>query len=145
MIQQITTPLFVSLSPETRDKIREIFKVPRTSYAEVVTNPMGQATVVCDGTTNVDLQQLTVEKMRDFLGTAAINETIYDLFKKCVEKIETPVPEAIVQPVSTTTANIASPNDIKATINVNKCPDCAYTHASVKGLRMHILRKHLHK
>lgn len=101
--------------------------------------------VMCDGTTLADLQHLTAEKMRDFIGTAAIDETLNDLFNKCIKKIETPTNADIVQPLSTTKQEIASSEVLKDNTNVNKCPDCEYVHASKQGLRMHIYAKHTRK
>lgn len=142
--------MWVSVNSNTRDKLREIFKIPRTSHAEVITDSMGKGTVVCDGTSNVDLQELTVEKMIDFLGTAAIDETIYDLFKKVVEKIETPeLIESTTIELKPSIEPINASSDVlkeeQTIINVNKCPDCEYTHASKQGLRMHIYKKHTKK
>lgn len=154
-IEQITTPIFLSVSKETRDKIRKEFLIGMSGHAEVVTDQFGKATVLCDGTTNSDLQNLTVEKMRDFLGTAAVNETVYDLFKRVVEKIEEPEKIAKILEVDREEgikSGILSPEPIiqqtekpQTINNVNKCPDCEYTHASKNGLRMHIMKKHLHK
>ena len=144
MQEQIYPQQWVQLKPETRAKLREIFLIPKTSFAQVVTDHMGVGTVVSDGTTIVDLQSLTVEKMRDYLGTAAVDETVYDLFKRCIEKLET------IEPKITVIDNVPhveykEEGMVMKNINVNKCPDCEYTHASKQGLRMHILKKHLHK
>lgn len=139
MIEQVTVPTWVSVKYETRTKLRELFMIPHSSHAEVITDAMGHSTVMSDGTTNTDLQSLTVERLRDYLGSAAINETVHDLFKKVVEKIEKPV-EIVPQ---------GSINEVKSEpikeVNNNKCPDCEYTHASKQGLRMHIMKKHLKK
>lgn len=141
-MEQIYVQQFVLLKESTRNKLREIFRIPRSSHAEVVTDHMGVGTVVCDGTTNVDLQQLTVEKMRDYLGTAAVNETISDLLKQVVDKIEYVEPPVEIKPVE---VKIEPKVEEKVEINVNKCPDCEYVNASKQGMRMHVLRKHLHK
>jgi hypothetical protein len=136
----------VSVKASTRAKLRQIFFIPHSSHADVVTDHMGIATVMSDGTTNVDLQSLTVEKMHDYLGSAAINETVHDLFKRCVQKIESPTPEPIIQPLSTTKAEIAPQIDLKADSKVVgetiKCEKCAFESKSAFAIRMHISKKH---
>lgn len=136
-IEQITVPIWVSLSQETRNKLRQIFFIPHSSHAEVVTDAMGNSKVISDGTTNEDLKTLSVERMRDFLGSAAINETVYDLFKRTVEKVEE-VTNGTLEP------KIENGSAILPT-NTLKCPDCEYTHASKQGMRMHIYAKHTKK
>ncbi len=143
-LEQVTIPIWVSLDIETRNKLRQIFLIPKSSHADVVTDHMGVARVMSDGTTNEDLKQLSVEKMRDYLGTAAINETVYDLFKQVVDKIEKVetfkeienLPNPFIQVIH---------DKVDFVPKVLKCEDCDYTHASKQGLRMHILKKHLKK
>jgi hypothetical protein len=143
-IEQITTPIFLSVSKETRDKIRKEFLIGMSGHAEVVTDQFGKATVLCDGTTNSDLQNLTVEKMRDFLGTAAVNETVYDLFKRVVEKLE------YVEPVETVVTTVEPVKEETKTVEVDskivgdkiKCEKCDFESASKFAMRMHVSRKH---
>jgi hypothetical protein len=148
-IEQITVPLWLSVTKETRDKLRELFLIPKSASCEVVTNEMGVGIVISDGTTNVDLQQLSVPKMIDYLGTAAIDETVYDLFKRCIEKIETivistPIPsiEKPLVPIAETLPQ----NDIKADSKVVgdtiKCEKCEFQTASKFAMRMHVGKKH---
>ena len=150
MIEQITQPIWVSLKLETRNKLREIFKVPRSSASETITDNFGVSHIVSDGSTNVDLQAITVEKLVEYVGSAAINETIYDLFKRAVAKAETPA--IVIETVDVHKGDFLKMPEIKdatPTINVPegktplfKCPECAYTHASKRGMRMHQMRKH---
>lgn len=161
MIEQITIPIWVSLSNETRGKLREIFKIPMSTHTEVVTDHMGKGIILCDGSTNVDLQVITVEKLQDFLGSIALNENIYDLFKRAVMKIESKE-----ETVESTARQLELPldtrdvpknaievkrADIKAdqdgiteikTSTTFRCPECIYENASKQGMRMHMMRKH---
>ena len=158
-MEQIYGPQWVKVKLETRTKMRELFLIPKTSHAEVVNNEYGISSVISDGTTNTDLQQLTVEKMRDFLGTVAINENVLDLFKQVVEKIEQiePVVEKIPETVITSTpqekpqvAQIpeipSTLNDIKADSvvvdNILKCSKCAFETKSNFAMKMHLGKKH---
>ncbi len=151
MQEQVTVHLWVSVKTDTRNKLRGIFLIPKSSFAQVVTDHMGIATVISDGSTNEDLKCLTVEKMQDFLGSVAANDTVFDLFKRCVEKMEyiAPIEEKpLTEPISenpivmeTTSEETKTPN-VPNVPNVYKCADCAYTHASPRGIRMHSMKKH---
>lgn len=138
--------MWVQLKPETRQKLRDIFSIPHSSHSEVVNNNFGVSQVISDGTTNIDLQSLTIEKMRDYLGTAAVNETVYDLFKRVVETIES-TPRT--PNISETIAGSAIPtntNDLKADSSVVgdtiKCEKCGFQTASKFAMRMHVGKKH---
>lgn len=87
-MEYITIHDWLPLKKETREKLQQIFFIPKTGMTEVETDQFGKAHVMKDGFTPVDLQVITVEKLVDYLGTAAINETIKDLWKRAVEKVE---------------------------------------------------------
>ena len=144
MIESITVPQWVSLKQETRNKLREIFKVPKSTHTEIVTDQYGKANVLCDGSTNVDLQVITTERLVDYLGGAAVNETIYDLFKRAVEKVETDIPNIIKK--APEIPKIEPASDIKADSkvvgNTIKCEKCAFESASKFAMRMHVGKKH---
>jgi len=129
LIDQVTVPLWVSVKTETRKKLREIFMVPQSAYTETVVDPFGQSYLVSDGSTNADLQVITVEKLREFLGSAATDETVYDLFKRVVEKLES-------EEQKTEEPKIEVP------VEKLKCDKCEFTTASKFALRMHISRFH---
>lgn len=137
--------MWVSVKAETRNKLREIFLVPKTSFAQVVTDHMGVGTVISDGCTNEDLKSLTVEKMQDYLGTVAVNDTVFDLFKRCVEKIEYIAPVEEKPQEGAISENPILKETTSEQSNVIKCPDCEYTHASKQGMRMHIMKRHTKK
>lgn len=153
-MEQIYVQQFVSIKEATRNKIREVFDIKRSSHAEVITDSMGMGIVVCDGTTNEDLKELTIEKMRDFLGSIPVNETITGLLKQVVDKIEEvnvvtptilekPQEQPIsLEPQAQTSTLETNPTNLNPTY---KCPDCEYTNASKQGLRMHIYKKHTKK
>ena len=73
----------LSLSPETRRRIREELGIPRSGYVEVL-----DGRVLCDGTMLEDLQKLTTLKMQEFLGS--IETDFHKLFTSVVERIENP-------------------------------------------------------
>jgi len=150
-IEQIVTPIWLSVSVETRNKLRQIFFIPRSSHAEVVTDHMGVGTVMSDGTTNVDLQALTVAKMQEYLESIATNDTVFDLFKRCVQKIETP--EVVLVNTDSVTGQkeiIAKPSEFKPDVAVDaklvdgsiKCEKCAFESKSKFAMRMHVGKRH---
>lgn len=75
---------WLSLSLETRNKLREIFDIARSGGVEVV-----DGRVFSDGTTPEDLMSLTSEKMQEYLGSKSTD--FNTLFNECVKKIETPI------------------------------------------------------
>jgi hypothetical protein len=148
LIEQITVPTWLTISAETRMKLREIFKINQSSHTQVVTDQFGKPQVLSDGCTDADLQAITVEKLRDFLGTAASDETIYDLFKLTVRKVEKPgmIETASVEEKHATNEPVAPTNDIKADSRVVgdtlKCEKCAFETRSKFAMRMHMGKKH---
>ena len=146
MIEQIVVPQWVSVKAETREKLRGILMIPKTGHCETITNELGVSQVVSDGTTNIDLLSITVEKLIGFLGSAAINETVYDLFKRAVKKIEEPeiehllVPPEMIQQVSEITSTIVA--DSKVVGDVIKCEKCQFETKSKVAMRLHVGKKH---
>lgn len=111
--QQVTTSQWLLLKPETRDKLREIFFIPKSSCVEVVTDMSGIGHVMSDGTTHKDLATITVEKMRDYLGQelTTLDETFNSLFEKVVAKIEIPaVVEMVAAVVIVADAPVCQPD-----------------------------------
>lgn len=127
----ITIHQWLPLKKETKDKLKEIFYLRPTGMVEVETDQFGKATVKADGFTNTDLQVITVEKLIDFVGSAAVNETIYDLWRRCVEKVENPltIKEEIVQETKIVPMNTAD--------NQLQCDMCPFRTGSVRGLKIH--------
>lgn len=143
---QITTLDWLKVKGETRTKLRDIFLIPQSGMTEVETDQYGKSHIKSDGHTNVDLQVLTVEKMRDFLGTAASDETVYDLFKKVLEKVESPI---TFDNTTATQEPVNIPIDVpSATITVNiasdqlKCDQCPYETGNKRALTAHKTFKH---
>lgn len=150
----INTNQWLSLSKETRAKLIELFLIPSSGIIEVETDSFGHAQVKSDGHTYADLQYITITKMQDFLGSVPANETLDELFKKVVEKIEAPeVKVELTEVVST--INITDESKITADpiesngpladpipSNQLKCDQCAYETANPRGLRMHKTVKH---
>lgn len=130
MIDQITIPEWVSVNAETRAKLRNILKIPKSGSTQTEIDAFGHGRVITDGCTHADLQNITVEKLVDYLGTAAVDENIHSLFKQAIEKVEQ-VPQQEVP----TEVNI--PKD-----NLIKCEKCEFQSASKVAVRLHFGRKH---
>lgn len=84
MKPQLTITQWVALPLEVRNKIVEIFKLPRSGHTEVINNQY----VVSDGYTHEDLANLTEEKMQEYLGSGYTKDTQYfDYVDKVIQKI----------------------------------------------------------
>lgn len=146
MLDQVTVPTWVSVKTETRTKLREIFLIPHSSHAQVITDQMGKSTLLSDGTTNEDLKALSVEKMQDYLGSVAADDTVHSLFKRCVDKVETPTQDSIVENPSTNLPSVPPTSEIKGDSKVEngviKCEKCAFESKSKIGMRLHVGKKH---
>lgn len=140
----VTTHQWLPLKKETRDKLAQIFFIPRTGMTEVETDNFGKSYVLSDGYTNSDLQTVTAEKLIDFLGGAAVNETILDLWKRAIDKVE--MKTEIVNPVEPLT--VEEKQEIKEQIlpdvksmntadNQLKCGKCPFVTGSARGLKIH--------
>lgn len=129
MIQQINQHEWVQVKSETREEIRKLFGVPKSSSTQVETDSFGKSRVISDGCTNSDLQSLTLEKMTTYLGGALDTDTIHTLFEKVAAKIEgqdLPTPEPTIMPDKA----------------IKKCEHCAFESASKFAHRMHRGRAH---
>lgn len=134
----INQNLWLSLTKATRDKLKELFLVPKTGLVEVVTDSFGHSQIKADGHTFADLQVITVEKMQDYLGSIPANETPEELFRKVVIKVETP--EAVTPEVLEVIAEAIKPMNTADT--PLQCDQCPYTTGNKRGLNMHKNIKH---
>lgn len=75
--------MWLSLNNEMRHKVRTLFAIPRSSNTVV-----NDGKIESDGTTNEDLQHLTIQKMQDFVLSDS-NDMHY-LFGLVIEKIKNP-------------------------------------------------------
>lgn len=76
----LSVPEWLKLSADTRVKLAEIFQIPKSKGAMV--EQQGEGSVVrSDGHTHEDLQAITVEKMKTFLGLMEGSEPINDFVK----------------------------------------------------------------
>lgn len=94
--QKITTKIWLSISPNTRIKIRQKFNIYQSVSTEVQTVG-GVSTVISDGITERDLEVLSVETLKDF--TKDGSNDITKLLAKTIEIIEAEVPEVKPTPV----------------------------------------------
>lgn len=85
ILYQITTPMWLQVDAVTRNKISEKFSLPRTGQ-RAFQQMRGVGEVTCDGHSNKDLAELTLEKMNKFLGEEC--PTVFVAFEKVVEKVE---------------------------------------------------------
>ncbi len=76
---QVSVHDWLALPMRVRLKLREVFAIPKSQGTIVENN-----TVKSDGTTFNDLQHITLEKMKAYLGT---DGDFVELFNLCVEKL----------------------------------------------------------
>lgn len=150
-MEYITIHQWLPLKKETREKLKEIFYLKSTGMVEVETDQFGKSTIKNDGFTNTDLQVITVEKLVDYLGTAAVNETIYDLWKLVVEKVEMPEKHFLdelkepLKPVQVINPEVLPPHEglpghavpMNTADNQLKCVRCPFVTGSSRGLKIH--------
>ena len=72
--------MWVSLSPEVRNKIRSVFNIPRSG--NVIVN---DGRIETDGTTFDDFKVLTIQKMQEYVGDTSTD--FHKLFDKVVDKV----------------------------------------------------------
>lgn len=115
----INTTLWMSVSKETREKLREIFMIPKSSFIWIDGDVMKS-----DGVTDKDLEEMTDQKMQDFSGISGTSE---QMFNECIKKLETPI------------ENIE--NILKEETGF-KCQHCEFIGKNKKSLNLHIIKKH---
>lgn len=80
---QLTIPQWLSLPPELKSRLKEIFAIPRSTGAQIMDNK-----VLSDGHTHEDLAHITVEKMQKFLSCKeGDSEDFWDLFHEVLVKL----------------------------------------------------------
>ncbi len=80
MFEKVNVSDWLSLSWETRRKIVEIFKIPRSGGTHVV-----GGVVKTDGYTQEDLTAISVEKMKEY--TKLESDDFVELFKKTIKLV----------------------------------------------------------
>lgn len=81
---QLTTTQWLALPIEVRNKLKEVFGIPRSEGAFVQDNK-----VLSDGHNHRDLSVITMEKMQAYLGVGAMpTDTFYGLFDQVIEKVD---------------------------------------------------------
>jgi hypothetical protein len=95
----LSMSMWVSLSNEQRNRIRVLFKIPRSRNTEV-----NDGRIVSDGTTPEDFKALSIEKMQEYLSDNSSTD-FHKLFDRVIAKVQDeiegkPVVVApVVQPV----------------------------------------------
>ncbi len=89
MIQTLSLHMWLSLDNETRHKLRILFSIPRSSNTVV-----NDGKIESDGTTNEDIQHLTIKKMQDF--ALSESEDMHQLLNTVLNKIRNPEPMGVV-------------------------------------------------
>lgn len=135
MQDYITIHQWLPLKKETRDKLKALFYIKSTGMVEVETDQFGKATVKNDGFTNTDLQVITVEKLVDFVGSAAVNENIYDLWKRVIDKIE--LPQQLIDEGSAVVLPKEEIKTMNTADNQLQCDRCPFKTGSARGLKIH--------
>ncbi len=90
----ISTHTWLSLSVEQKARLRLLFNIPRSSH--VVVN---DGRIETDGTTVQDLQNLTVEKMKEYLKEESTD--FHYLFDKVLARVQDEIEgKLFVEPVT---------------------------------------------
>lgn len=132
----ITVTQWMSLKPETRQKLRELLKIKRSAPTWV-----RDQTLISDGVTQEDLNNILGEDLADFVGGGG---TIDVLFLKAVDLIEHNV--VITEPEPPVTPEIAPVNDLNNKTDEDiaplmKCEVCGKEYSNLKRYKTH-LKKH---
>ena len=83
---QLTTTQWLSLKPETKAKLKEIFTIPKSAGVQFIQDG-GGGRLISDGHTHADLAHITLEKMAQYLGEP-VSGDFYGTFDKVLDKIE---------------------------------------------------------
>jgi hypothetical protein len=78
---QLTIPQWLSFSYQIKQRLIEIFNIPKSSGSLVENNK-----VISDGHTHNDLLSISVEKMQEYLNSTETD--FYALFNAILEKLE---------------------------------------------------------
>ncbi len=98
----LSTHTWVSLPNEVRYKLRSLFQIPRSSNTVV-----DDGVIITDGTTNEDLQELTTDKMQDYVGSTSTD--FHKLFDLTVSQVK----DEIANPPVVTTPGLEVAPQIK--------------------------------
>jgi hypothetical protein len=78
----LSMSMWTSLSNEQRNRIRVLFKIPRSKNTEV-----NDGHIVTDGTTPEDFKALTIEKMQIYLGEKESTD-FHKLFDRVIARVQ---------------------------------------------------------
>jgi hypothetical protein len=106
---QLTTSQWLALKPEVKNRLKEIFSIPRSSGTRVFQGPNGSV-VESDGYTMSDLAAITLENMSAYLGCELMTD-FYGTFDSVLVKVERELNGAEVEK-----AVVAPPTEISAAI-----------------------------
>jgi len=82
--ERLTSSQWIQLPQDIRNKLVELFNIPRTGYIDV-----RNMQVVSDGYTDNDLKTITVDKLKAYTGLEV--GSIYELLTQAIIKIQTPL------------------------------------------------------
>jgi len=100
--------MWTSLSNEQRNRIRVLFKIPRSRNTEV-----NDGHIVSDGTTPEDFKALTIEKMQVYLNDTSSTD-FHKLFDRVIAKVQDDIEgKPIIVPVEPTPAPVIVPETPK--------------------------------
>lgn len=77
---QLTIPQWLSLPPELKNRLKELFDIPKSAGAQIMDQKL-----LSDGHTHDDLAHITVEKMQAFLETK--EEDFWELMSQVLVKL----------------------------------------------------------
>lgn len=148
----ITIHQWVPLNKSTREELKKVFLIKMSGLIKVETDSRGVSSVLDDGVTDEDLRVITVEKLQDFLGSIALNDTLEDLFKQTVIRIESPIENPITSeslesftptevPLSDVLLPLPPLQENTATTQL-QCEKCPFQTGSKFALRMHVGKNH---
>lgn len=108
---QLTTPVWLSLSAQTRSKLASMFnlkKTGRASFSQV--NMVG--TVTSDGHTHTDLSAITLESMRKFV-TIPEGMDFWKAFDVLLASVEPKIESVFTEPMTAKVVPDAKPLEAK--------------------------------
>lgn len=86
MTGQLSYAIWLSLPNDVRHKLVTLFNIPRSGMTIVDYRATG-AVVTSDGYTAIDLQAITLDRMKGLLGSE--DDNFYKLFEEIVSNIDT--------------------------------------------------------
>ncbi|HWY36641.1 MAG TPA: hypothetical protein VNX68_18500 [Nitrosopumilaceae archaeon] len=149
---QITSGEWMTLKQSTRNALVAIFGIPRSGFAQTVTDATGHSNFITDGYNHKDLSVITFDRLLSYLQESKPEDNVHTLFLKTVERIENPPAMVEIETViKVEKEKVQEPKTYDYERNPFtedpgpdgfKCELCAYATANPKALHLHRVAKH---